>query len=34
FLSHELPVNTIQIVPQKPITSTQSTQVALIDIHI
>ncbi len=34
FLDHELPVKTIQIVPQKPVTTTQSTQVALIDIHI
>ncbi len=34
FLDHGLPVKTIQIVPQKPVTTTQSTQVALIDIHI
>lgn len=34
FLKHELPINSIQIVPQKPVTTTKSTQVALIDIHI
>ncbi len=34
FLDHELPIKSIQIVPQKPVKTTQSTQVALIDIHI
>jgi hypothetical protein len=34
FSDHDLSLKNIQIVPQKPITTTQSTQVALIDIHI
>ncbi len=34
FSDNELPINSIQIIQQKPTTTQQSTQVALIDIHI
>ena len=34
FSDGNLPLKSIQFVPQKPVTTTQSTQVALIDIHI
>jgi len=34
FIDHQLPVQNIQIVPQKLAITTQSTKVALIDIHI
>ncbi|MCF6253262.1 MAG: hypothetical protein L3J38_00740 [Thiomicrorhabdus sp.] len=34
FSDSDLPLKNIHFVPQKPVTTTQSTQVALIDIHI